>query len=509
MRTAGRAILERVVWWEVLVVALLGLGTVYLHLKVPGVVPSGPDGGNWLAMARDRFLGESVMSAAVTYPPFFPWLLSVLLLVTTPLVAIVSGALFAKCALVLATYFSARSMGPFYAGLAALMVGVGGAQLEAYAWGAYPQLLGTAFGTAAVYLMVRYLETARRGRLFGAIGFAALTYATHTLVGGLLVFALPLAAAHRLWMLRSSPGAWIKGMSKAALLAAPGALIALYNFVLAPQPGVEPVLNPLAQTWTFSLQQTVSDAPLPWLLVATLAVGALVYRRWSDGRSATVAVGVSWVIVGVLFFAVIAEARALLLAQLGLVLLAMLCFQRLLEAARSAKTRNPGRSLVRVAHSGLIILGVATLSSISVGGVNSYVNSASWYRVVDRPELAALDTLGALADEGDLVVAAQGHHGNQIGWWVQGYAGIPAYTAVDLRFLTFPEEREQALIANQIFDGTFDEAESIGALESIGADYVVVDRRGPNDGWLNSGLAERFRRVFESPTVVILEVPSS
>jgi hypothetical protein len=237
---------------------------------------------------------------------------------------------------------------------------------------------------------------------------------------------------------------------------------------------------------------------LPWLLVATLAVGALVYRRWSDGRSATVAVGVSWVIVGVLFFAVIAEARALLLAQLGLVLLAMLCFQRLLEAARSAKTRNPGRSLVRVAHSGLIILGVATLSSISVGGVNSYVNSASWYRVVDRPELAALDTLGALAD-----------HGNQIGWWVQGYAGIPAYTAVDLRFLTFPEEREQALIANQIFDGTFDEAESIGALESIGADYVVVDRRGPNDGWLNSGLAERFRRVFESPTVVILEVPSS
>jgi hypothetical protein len=187
----------------------------------------------------------------------------------------------------------------------------------------------------------------------------------------------------------------------------------------------------------------------------------------------------------------------------------MLCFQRLLEAARSAKTRNPGRSLVRVAHSGLIILGVATLSSISVGGVNSYVNSASWYRVVDRPELAALDTLGALADKGDLVVAAQGHHGNQIGWWVQGYAGIPAYTAVDLRFLTFPEEREQALIANQIFDGTFDEAESIGALESIGADYVVVDRRGPNDGWLNSGLAERFRRVFESPTVVILEVPSS
>ena len=496
-------------WWEVLVVALLGLGTVYLHLTVPGVVPTGPDGGNWLAMARDRFLGESVMSAAVTYPPFFPWLLSVLLLVTTPLVAIVSGALFAKCALVLVTYFCARSMGPFYAGLSALLVGVGGAQLEAYAWGAYPQLLGTAFGTAAVYLTVRHLETVRRGHLLGAIGFAALTYATHTLVGGLLVFALPLAAAHQLWMLRSSPGAWVKGMSKAALLAAPGALIALYNFVLAPQPGVEPVLNPLAQTWTFSLQQTVSDAPLPWLLVATLALGALVYRRWSDGRSATVAVGVSWVIVGALFFAVIAEARALLLAQLGLVLLAMLCFQRLLGAARSAKTRNPGRFPSRVAYSGLIILGVATLSSISVGGVNSYVNSASWYRVVDRSELAALDTLEALADEGDLVVAAQGHHGNQIGWWVQGYAGIPTYTAVDLRFLTFPEEREQAEVANQIFDGTFDEAESIGALESIGADYLIVDRRGPNDGWLNSGLAQPFRRVFESPTVVILEVSSS
>jgi hypothetical protein len=498
-----------VVWWEVLVVALLGLGTVYLHLSVPGVVPSGPDGGNWLAMARDRFLDERVMSAAVTYPPFFPWLLSGLLLVTTPLGAIVAGALFAKCALVLATYFCARPMGPLYAGMSALLIGVGGAQLEAYAWGAYPQLLGTAFGTAAVYLTVRHLETVRRGHLLGAIGFAALTYATHTLVGGLLVFALPLAAAHQLWMLRSSPGAWIKGMSKAALLAAPGAFIALYSFVLAPQRGVEPVLNPLAQTWTFSLQQSVSDAPLPWLLVAAFAVGALAYRRWLNGRSATVAVGLSWVIVGALFFAVIEEARALLLAQLGLVLLAMLCFQRLLEAARSAKTRNPGRSLSRIAYGGLIILGVATVSSISAGGVNSYVNSAAWYRVVDRPELAALDTLEALADEGDLVVAAQGHHGNQIGWWVQGYAGIPAYTAVDLRFLTFPEEREQAQVANQIFDGTFDEAESIRALESIGADYVIVDRRGPNDGWLNSGLAKRFRRIFESPTVVILEVSES
>jgi hypothetical protein len=488
-----------------LVVVLLG-AAVWLHLLIPGLVPSGPDGGNWLAMARDRFLGHEVMAAAVTYPPLLPLSLAGLLLFADPIAAITTMAILAKSLLVLATYVCARPIGRVYAALAALLVGVAGAQLEAYSWGAYPQLLGTAFGVISVFFAVRFAIGGRARHIGAAVVLAYLAYSTHTLIGGLLVFVFPLAIAYGLWLMRSERPAWKRGIWTALVLSLPGALLAMYNLVINPDSGVQPVLNPLSLSWTESLAHTVSEAPVPWVIIAVLGLSALSIRNWGAGRSSTAASSAAWVVVGVLFFAFIGEPRALLLTQLGLVMLSLLVFQRLIEATKtSRRIRRPW--LPGVFRKAALVLGIATASAVVVGGVGSYINATDWYRVVDEAEIRVLDQLDQAAEDGDLVLASQGHHGNPLGWWVQGYAGIPAYTGVDLRFLTFPEEREQAQIANDFFQQKMSTGESMEMLRTIGADFLVVDRRGPDSEWLAGPFARQFEKLYESANIVVLSPP--
>jgi hypothetical protein len=289
-------------------------------------------------------------------------------------------------------------------------------------------------------------------------------------------------------------------------VATPGGLLALYHLVINPHPGVQPVLNPLSLDRIDSVIRTVSEAPVPWLVIAGLGAGALFLRRWEDRKSVTLSLGLAWALVGAIFFALIAEPRALLLTQMGLILLALLCFRRLLEAANSVDRTKRGW-LTRTRRNVLIVFGVATFSAIVVGGVHSFVTSTDWYRVVDHAELRALDVLKDAADPGDLVIASQGRHGNQIGWWVQGYAGIPAYTGVDLRFLTFPEEREQARVTNSFFANDSDGAKSLETLEAVGADFILVDRRGADAGWLESRFASELESIIETPSVTVFRVP--
>jgi hypothetical protein len=493
---------------ETAIVLALLAATVLLHLVVPGLVPSGPDGGNWLAMTQDRFMNRDVMAASVTYPPILPLSLAALLVLLEPLSAIVGMALIAKALLIVATYICARPMGRFFGVLATVLVGAAGAQLEAYSWGAYPQLLGTAFGITSVFYSVRFATSGDRRYLWFAGSLAGLTYLTHTLIGGLLVFALPIAVFHGLYLGKALRPSWSRGAWTVAILAGPGALLSAYHILINPREGVRPVLNPQALNWIESVAKTASEAPIPWLLFMIVGLSALAIRQWDARRAVTLATGASWLIVGVFFFTLIGEPRALLPAQFGIVLLSLLSFQRLLGRLKSGQ--EPGRwgraapSLAKL----LIVVGIATVSAILVGSIDRYFDTTVWYRVVDHAEIEALDVLKSEAQPGDLVLASHGHHGNQIGWWVQGYAGVPALTAVDPRYLTFPEEREQALFANRFFEEASPESGSIERLKEVGVDFVVVDRRGVDAPWLDTEVAAKLELFWESGNLVVLRVPT-
>jgi hypothetical protein len=146
------------------------------------------------------------------------------------------------------------------------------------------------------------------------------------------------------------------------------------------------------------------------------------------------------------------------------------------------------------------------VAALVAGGLALYATATDWYRVVDEPEIAALDHLADDSQPGDLVLAATGHHGNPIGWWVQGHAERPTYTAINPDFLAFPDEREQADLANLFFSGELSEQESLDVIEENDIRYIVVDRRHSDSWWLESDLARSFVVIDDSSNITILRV---
>lgn len=493
-------------WGDVLLLAILVAMVAVVHLVVPGTVPSGPDGGNWLALAQEQ-RGVDVMSADVRYPPLFTGLLSLLLLLGIPKIgALISMALLAKAALVTATYMTARTLSRTYAAAASLLMIAVGAQLEAYAWGGYPQLLATAFGLVAVFLIVRYVDTQRRPHLWFGLAFAAATLITHVMIGGLLALALAVAILH--WLYAVDPGkrVWRRGVRLGAAVAGGTAVGALFVLLYWRGLGTEAILNPLATARWESLTHVVRHAPLPWAIVSVSAVGVLFLRSWPAHVGATLALGSGWLAAGVAFFLATGEWRGLLVSQVGLVLLATLGFGVALDAAAgSQKGRYTLANPRSVPHRLLLIVGVSVFVSIAVAGLGSYPDTIEFFRVVDQPEIAALDQLSHDADLGSVVVAARGNNGHPIGWWIEGYAGLPTWTGLDLIWLAFPDEREQAEVANSFFLGDLSEADSVAVLREIGADYLVVDQRGPDAEWLEGEFARSLPVVDDSSHLIILE----
>jgi hypothetical protein len=475
-------------------VLLIVAAVVVLHLSVSGPIPSGGDGGNWLALARE-LRGEAVMSADVTYEPVFIGLLAALIPLLGPLGALVVGAIFAEVVLLIAVYVTARGLGRWPALLSVGVVMLLGYRLEAYAWGAYPQMLGLGLGLLTMWSLLWFVDGRRRAFLVAAVVGGLLTFLTHKLVAGLLLAGIPAAAAHLYWQRRWT-GALLRragiGVGVFALLGAGF----VWSWWSSTAEGVEPTLNPLGLTLAEQVSRVFLGSEVPWIVLGILALIGLGMRSWPRSQALLAAAGFGWLASSVAAFVVTGEARTLIQAQVALVPVAMAFARRRLGGAHV----KPRRS---VAFATTVAL-AALYGSLAITGLSSYEQSADWYRVVGRTELSALDELASIADDDALAVSSRGPNGNPIGWWVQGYAGIPTYTSVDLGFLAFPDEREQSQTAAVLFDDSPERA--AGVLMGLGADYLIFDRRGPDSGWLAGGEPTELDLVTDG-TLMILEVP--
>jgi hypothetical protein len=281
-------------------------------------------------------------------------------------------------------------------------------------------------------------------------------------------------------------------------------MVILIASVWVPE-GVVPTLNPEDAGRVESLLKGVREAPLPWAIVTLAAIAVLFRRKWSPAVAATVASGVSWTLAGLAFFMVTAESRGLMVAQVGVVVCAVATLAAFIRSARG--THQPSGNSRVAGYRLLIIANVALFCSLVVSGVATYFSSTEWYRLVDEAELKSFDRLTAESTSDDLVLSSQGRHGMPVGWWTQGFAQRRSYSAHDVAYLAFPDEREQAELANSFFDGELSDTAALSLLESTGADFIAVDRRGPDARWLRSEFAQRFTVVDDNSSIVLLQVP--
>jgi hypothetical protein len=450
------------------------------------------------------------MSADVVYPPLFPALLALMLQLGVPSIAsLLVMALLAKIGLVIAVYLTARTLNRIYAAIAATLVATAAAQLEAYAWGGYPQLLGLAFGLLASFLLIRYTDTQETWHLWSGLAFVAATLATHVLIGSLLAVCIGVGILHWLYIVDPRGPVWARGLRVGGSIAGVTAIGALLAFFIWRGLRAELTLNPGGLSRWDSLFYVFRDAPWLWAVVFAAAVVVLFIRYWPAHVAATLALGSAWTVTSASFFLVTGEPRSLLIFQVGLILLATLGFGAALENIMGPKTRHSIDEPRSVRHRLLLVGGAMVFFGVVVAGLGAYANAADWYRVVDRAEVAALGRLSDDAPHAALVVAARGHHGNPVGWWVEGYAELPTWTGIAPEFLAFSDEQAQAEVANRIFGGVASDAEILALLRDIGADYLIVDNRGPDSAWLEGRLARSLPVFDDSSALVILEVPSS
>jgi len=479
------------------VVALYGFGTHF--------IPTGADPGNWLAIASER-LGRDVMAADVTYLPLFPGLLAGLVWLWGLIAGFDIAAIITILALASAVYVCTRPLGRGYAMAAAIVVGAAGNQVEAYAWGGYPQLLATSFGLLATFVLLRHHETRQSRYLWLSLVLLAATVATHALIGGLLVVVLVLSTAYWVYLARPDKGrlrAFVIGASCAGV----AAIVVLVASIWVPE-GVVPTLNPEDTPRVESLLKAVREAPIPWAIVALSAIAVLFKRIRSSAIAATVASGMSWALAGLAFFLVTGEPRGLMVVQFSVVVCATVTSAVALRSFGATRHAGDKPRTTRVArHRVLLISSVALFSALVVSGVATYASSTDWYRLVDQAELASLDRLRAVSTSDDLVLASTGRQGMPVGWWTQGYAQRRSYSAHDPAYLAFPDERVQAELVNDFFSGDLSDDAALSLLDDTGADFVAVDRRGQDARWLRSEFAETFTVVDDSSNIVILEAP--
>jgi hypothetical protein len=492
------------------IILLIGLLAAYgIHQWImlsAEAAPPGPDGGNWLALSMELF-GDHAKAADVVYPPLFLVLLRGALWVLPPLTALkVLGLVTAVCLSIPAYLLLRTALNPWLAALLAAAVATIDYHNEIFAWGGYPQLLGAAFLVLSIYLLLQWLNT---GRAWFLVGFAlctVATVATHTLAAIQLGLALGVLLLVRVYENRGCHSLLPRPRLTRPLvfwLVAAGILLGLVAPIylrtatlLAGNP-----FNPQQ----FDLMGTLGNPSswqgglYLWLAIAVVggafAIWAVLSRRRLLLAQAAVALGAS----SILTFAATHEIRSAHLLQVGL-LLSIGVVVALIDKETFSWLAKLGRRAIR----GLTIALIAiVLSGVLAFGGQRAERAFNHYQVVDGPVLAALDWLQSHGAPGDRVIANETPRGGILGWWVEGYARLPTYLAVDSRWLAFRDERAQAEVAHRFLAQDAEPEELRRLAETYQIKFLLLHR-----GTLQNPLTDLFKAGFEisfaNETVVIL-----
>jgi hypothetical protein len=478
-----------------LLIVLLAAYSLYHWLMLSAeAAPPGPDGGNWLAFSMELF-GDKVKAAEAVYPPLFPALLRGALWFLPPLTALkVLGLVTAACVGIPVYLLLRTAVNPWLSALLAAATPVMDYHNEIFAWGGYPQLLGAVFLLLSIYWLLKGLYTGKLGFFSASAVCTVLTVATHTLAALQLLLALGILLAIYFYSRRRVPSP-LPGRRLRRLLLFWVATTGLLMLTVVPFYVKTFILladNPF-NPQQFNLLETLSNfGSWPgeyymWLVIAVVGGAFAVWVVFAQRRlflaQAVMAIWAS----SLLTFAILQELRSLHLLQVGLLLSVGVVVALLTEETFSWLIRL-GRKTIRFLAIALV---VAAISVVLLFGEQRAERAFSYYRVVDGQVLAALDWLQSQGAPGDLVIANEAPHGT-LGWWVEGYARLPAYLAVDTRWLLFRDERSQAEIAHRFLSADAEPEELRSLAETYQVKFLFLHRET-----LANPLTNLFKAGFE------------
>jgi hypothetical protein len=470
--------------------------------------PPGSDGGQWLAFGHEILTGESVRAGFQFYPPLLPFAVQLVSLVTGPLIALKLVGIFTSVFIAVPVYLLlSRNLAPGFAAGIAITVTLAPFNNEILSFGGYPQLLGTSFLLFSIFFLVMGFNTGQRRWFLAASVAAAATIGSNVLPALLLVIASGLIALlffYKLW--RESEGLLFRRFLTAFLWwFLPTVVLSL------------PFSNTYFAYLSTAMSSTTNPTQLTIMDIAGWANSSWLFEFLLWAGIASI-VGFFFLLLGRAFFnnqALLADASVVLLLAtfFGFLLMRELRFLGFFEISLilmmgfipsildSILTYLKSRQyLARL----ILIFVIALVLTVGTVGHRRLLIANDWYQVVDAPVLTAFDWLRDNADSGSIVVTTGTHRRHIYGWWIEGYAHFPTYTAGD-PFLFFNiEERTQVELARRILILDTPPPEIRVLAEQNKIKYLFLDKEVIQKTFIDLYRAG-FKKRFENEAIIIME----
>jgi hypothetical protein len=502
-RARRRTWLGAPAWADVAMVDVLFLAFICLvaamrwRVLVPLSLPTGADGGNWLALGRA--LGhQTAVPGGVVYPPLVPALALAASALGKPIAGLKLVAAIAGVVPAAGCYAAARITGlRWTAVVPCAFLAVAGSVSEAAAWGGYPQLMGLGLMPVALALLDRALRSWGLGAAALAGLALAATLSANELIGAVALLAAVLLVGVRVAVLRSRPPSLARLAAVAALAVAPSLLLVpTYAQLLAAvwsTRGAKPAHANIAVRDI--LPYVYRDLPAFWYPAQLLAVAVPATVLLGRRRQA-------WPLVVTILAAAAILLVGLRQVRFGYVmpLTAVLGLAAWIDALELSGSR-----LRRTAASLLAVALVPILAYQSLVNANLFRVQVAFYAVVPGDWVPVMTFLRERTPPGSLVAVGPDAVADPTGWWVQGLGQRPALISSDPAWLNFPEERARAREAQWIFDPSVSAAESLRRARKLGVAYLLVDKRWPHyQAWHGAGAG--LRVALDEPDVALVEV---
>lgn len=481
INTAVNQAQRREVWGLAFVLTLLLAASTYRWVALSQeAAPPGSDGGNWLAFGAELF-DDEVKAASAVYPPAFPAMVQGFVLVMSPLYALKVLSLMGAAFVGIGAYLFLRTAVPLgLAGLLAVALTVSDYQTKVLAWGGYPQLFGAAFLLVSVFLFLKGLHEGKAQFFAGAALFMGLTFATHLLATIQLVLAITVAVTVYFYgwnrylardVLKERARMALRWLGVAVLLAL--ATFPFYWRMIGLWDGVPSNPQDFNLTDFFAEIGSWHTGTYLWLAAAVVSAPVTAWVVMSRQRmllaDGATAIGVA-ALVGLVAES---EVRSAHLLEIGLVLsMGVVC-------ATMMSGRVPWKAFLdhQWTRYSAGVLVVVFIAGILYFGEQRSQSAFDWYRVVDEPALEALDWIRDHGSSNDKVVANETPRGGIYGWWIEGYAGLPTFFAVDPRWLSFRDEKKQASVAAHLLAPGTAPSVRRNLAESNGIKLLLLDKR--------------------------------